>query len=58
MHVYEFQYVNFIDFSTYNNINVAFLTINLAVNIVEKTVDESTIIIFKYNYEQCDKNNY
>ena len=58
MHAYELQCVNFIDFSTYNNIDVAFLTINLVVDIVEKIVNESTIIIFKYNYKQCDKNNY
>ena len=58
MHVYEFQCVNFIDFLIHNNIDVAFLTINLAVNIVEKTVDKSIIIIFKYNYEQCDKNDH
>ena len=58
MHVYESQCANFIDFSVHNNIDVAFLTIDFVVDIVEKTVDKSTIIIFKYNYEQCDKNDY
>ena len=58
MHTYESQCANFIDFSTHNNIDVALLIINLAVNIVEKIVDESTIIIFKYNYKQCDKSDY
>ena len=58
MHVYKSQYVNFIDFFVHNNINVAFLIIDFAVNIVEKIVDKSTIIIFKCNYEQCDKSDY
>ena len=58
MHAYESQYTNFIDFLIHNNINIAFLTIDLAVDIVEKIVDKSIIIIFKYNYEQCNKNNY
>ena len=58
MHVYKSQYVNFIDFFVYNNIDVAFLNINFVVNIVEKIINKSTIIIFKYNYEQYNKSNY
>ena len=58
MHVYESQYVNFINFFVYNNIDIALLVIDLIVDIVEKIVDELTIIIFKYNYKQCDKSNY
>ena len=58
MHVYESQYANFIDLLIYNNINVAFLTIDFVVDIVKKIVDKSTIIIFKYNYKQCDKSDY
>ena len=58
MHVYEFQCVNSIDFSTHNDIDVAFLIIDFVVNIVEKIVDESTIMIFKCDYEQCDKNDH
>ena len=58
MHAYKFQCVNFIDFSVHNSIDVALLVIDFVVDIVEKIVDKLTIIIFKYNYEQCDKNNH
>ena len=58
MHVYKSQGVNFIDFFAHNNIDVAFLTTDFVVDIVEKIVNKSTIIIFKCNYEQCDKNDH
>ena len=58
MHVYESQCVNFIDFFVHNNIDVAFLIIDFVVDTVEKIVDESTIMIFKCDYEQCDKSGH
>ena len=58
MHVYQSQCVNFINFFVHNNIDVAFLTTNLTVDIVEKTADELTIMIFKCDYKQCDKSDY
>ena len=58
MHVYEFQCVNSIDFSIHNDIDVAFLIIDLIVDIVKNIVDESMIMIFKYDYISCDKNDY
>ena len=60
MHVYESQYINSINFSITNNINVIFLTIDLTIEIIKNIVENFIIvqIMFKCNYKQYDKNNY
>ena len=60
MHVYESQYVNSINFSITNNIDVVFLTTDLIVEIIKNIVENFIIVqmMFKCDYEQCDKNDY
>ena len=60
MHVYEIQYVNFVDFFVYNNIDVVFFVIDLIVDIIKNTVDDSMKIkmITYYDYVSCNKNNH
>ena len=60
MHVYEFQYVNLVDFFAHNNIDVVFLIINLTVDAIKNIVDDSIKIkmITHCDYFSCDENDY
>ena len=60
MHVYEFQYVNFVDFFVHNNIDVVFLIIDLIVDVIKNIVDDSIKIkmMTHCDYFSCDKNDH
>ena len=60
MHVYKIQCVNFVDFFVYNNIDVIFFVIDLIVDAIKNTINDSIKIkmITYCNYVSCDKNNY
>ena len=60
MYVYETQCVNFVNFSIYNDIDVVFFVIDLIVDIIKNTVDDSIKIkiITHCDYFLCDKNDY
>ena len=60
MHVYESQCANSIKFSTTNDIDVAFLTTDLTVEIIKNIAEGFMIVqmMFKCDYEQCGKSDY
>ena len=60
MHVYEFQYINFVDSFAHNNIDVAFFIIDLTVDIIKNTADDSMKIkmMTHCDYFSCDKNDH
>ena len=60
MHVYEIQYINFVNFSIYNNIDVVFFVIDLIVDIIKNIVDNSIKIkmMIHCNYFLCNKNDH
>ena len=60
MHVYEIQCINFVDFFVHNDIDVAFLIINLIVDVIKNIIDDLIKIkmITYCDYFSCDKNDY
>ena len=60
MHVYETQCVNFVDFFVYNDIDVVFLIIDLIVDVIKNTADNSIKIkmMTHCDYSLCDKNDH
>ena len=60
MHVYENQYVNFVDFFVYNDIDVVFFVIDLIVDIIKNIVDDLIKIkmMIHCDYVSCNKNDH
>ena len=60
IHVYEFQCVNFVNSFVHNNIDVVFFVIDLTVDIIKNTADDSIKIkMMTYcDYFSCDKNDH
>ena len=51
MYVYELQYINFINIVVYNKIKIIFLIIDLAVDIIQKIINNFIIMQMRF---KCD----
>ena len=60
MYVYETQCVNFVDFSTHNDIDVVFFITDLTVDIIKNIADDSIKVkmMTHCDYFSCDKNDH